>query len=204
MNYIEWDKEKLESYLEDKFRRRGVNIEEYLFLTEFLREVNPELIIDVGCFYGISTYILGTSSRNTKKLIGIDNPFSDNFSPYLIDGQPIPQADYGKYIPEDGMFVGDGYEENLVDLLNVYKEYENSFVFLDSVKMPDRVLDELMECYKGKAKYVAVHDTCKRYKHPRRAVKKVINDHLFKLLGETCIEERPDMKVKGVTILERI
>lgn len=201
MEYIEWDKEKLESYLSDKFRKRGVNVEEYEFLTEFLREVNPETIIDVGCFYGISTYILGTSSKNLKNLFCIENIDSPSFSEYIRDGKPIPKTDYGKFKPNGAIFFTHGYENDLPPLLN---QHPNSFVFLDSVKLADRVLDELIICYQGKAKYVAVHDTCKRYKHPRRAVKYVINHGLFGMVGEVGIEERDDIKVKGVTILERI
>jgi hypothetical protein len=188
-------------YLSDKFKRRGVNVDEYLFLIEFLNEVNPEVIIDVGCFYGVSTYILGTSSKNLKGLFCIENIDSPNFVEYVREGKPIPKSDYGKFKPEGTIFLTHGYENDLPPLL---EQHPGAFVFLDSVKLPDRVLDELMICYKGKAKYVAVHDTCKRYKHPRRAVKYVVDKHLFKILGETCIEERNDIKVKGVTILERI
>ena len=201
MEYIKWDKEKIENYLSNKFRKRGVNVDEYLFLTEFLNEANPEVIIDVGCFYGVSTYILGTSSKNIKHLYCIENINSPNFVEYVRDGIPIPKSDYGKFIPKEAVFYTHGYEEDLPILL---ANHPGAFVFLDAVKLPDRVLDELMICYKGKAKYVAVHDTCKRYKHPRRAVKYVVDKHLFKVLGETCIEERNDIKVKGITILERI
>ncbi len=201
MNYIEWDKQKLEEYLADKFKRRGVNIEEYLFLTEFIKSVNPSTIIDVGCFYGVSTYILGTSSKDIEYLIGIDNPYSENFVPYVREDKPIPQSEYGKFIPEGGTFIGTGYEKNLPDLL---KHHNDVFVFLDSVKLADRVFDELKVCHEGKARWVGVHDTCKRYKHPRRAVKHAIELGWYKLIGETCIEEIPDIKVKGVTILEGV
>jgi ribulose 1,5-bisphosphate synthetase/thiazole synthase len=93
-----------------------------------------------------------------------------------------------------------GYENDLAPLL---KKHSNNFVFLDAVKLADRVLDELQICYENKAKYVAVHDTSKHYRQPRLAMKRAIKLGWYELVDEINIES-DSKRVKGVSLLKLI
>jgi len=199
--YIEWNKQMLDDYLKDKFKRRGVASVEYEFLTKHIREIKPEVIVDIGCFFGDSTYILGTSSPNLKSLYAIENIESENFCPYHIDGIEVPKEDYGKFHQPGVVFKKNGYEN---DLLPILKEHPGAFVFLDAVKLTERVLHELTICHEGNAEYVALHDTSKFYKNPRRAMKRAIQLGWFELIDETNVDSPTKVKVKGVSLLRKI
>lgn len=204
MKYIKWTKEMLDEYLSDKFKRRGVDSREYDTLCKFIRKMKPKTIIDVGCFFGVSTYILGTSSPNLEYLYAIENIDSPDFVPYIRNGIPIPKEEYGMFHPEGTIFKTHGFEK---DLASILQKHPNSFVFLDAVKLTSRVFNELQICYENKAKYVAMHDVSKFYKQPRLAMKKSIKLGWFKLLEEHFIEgeiSAESGKNKGIAILELV
>lgn len=201
VKHIKWDIYKINFYLDDKFKKRGVDAREYEFLSEYIYKLKPETIIDVGCFLGVSTYILGTASPNIKNVYAIENTDAPSFCEYIQDGKPIPKEDYGKEAPEGAIVLRNGYESDLMPLL---EKHPGAFVFLDSVKMTPRVLHELEICYKGKAKYVAMHDTSKYYKQIRRAMNRAIKLGWFKLIDEDYVDSKDNEKTKGVSLLERV
>jgi len=198
--YIEWTKESIEQFLNDKLKRRGINPWEYEFLVTYLNKIQPEVIIDVGTFLGISGYILGTSSPKLEKLYAIENINDESFVVFNHDGKDIPKSDYGKYLPEYCDFRTHGYHN---DLLSILKENEGkkTFVYLDAKKTMEGVLHELQICHEGKAKYIGMHDTSIWYKRPRRAMKQSIRLGWFELIDEAYIEDT-GMKSKGVSILK--
>lgn len=199
MKHINWNLKRIEKYLEDKYKRRGVEALEYSILIKNLAEINPEVLVDVGCFYGVSTYILGTSISDLKYLYAIENIDDKSFCEYIIDEIPIPKADYAKFAPKETIFKTHGYEKDLPPILHKHKD-NLVFVFLDAKKNSLGVLDELSICYNNKVKYVGLHDTSKYYKNPRRAMKKSIKLDWYELIEEINVE-RIKEKSKGVSIL---
>ena len=202
MEYIEWNIDKLNDYLKNKIRRRGVDSKEYNFLTTYIKKLHPEIIVDVGTFLGISGYILGTSSPTIEKLYAIENIDDESFVPYGYEGENIPRENYGMYLPDDAIFRTNGYHNDLTPILEENKN-KDIFVFLDAKKQTLGVLDELKICYDHKVKYVGLHDTSKWYKHPRRAVQRVINLKWYKLVDEKYIDDIGE-KTKGVSILKLV
>lgn len=198
MEYIEWNLERINEFLEDKFKRRGVDATEYELLTKYLKSINPDVLIDVGCFFGVSTYILGTSIPDLKHLYAIENIDNDNFSPYST----VPKSDYGKFIPKETIFATHGYGIDLPKILQKHND-DLTFVFLDAVKQVVRVLDELKICYDNKVDYVGIHDTSRWYKFPRKAMKRAIQLGWYELVDEINTENI-GKKTKGVSILKLV
>ena len=196
-HYIDWTEDLLDDYLSDKFTNRAPAPCELLFLSEFLRELNPETIIDVGTWLGITGYVIGTSSHNIKNLYSIDNADSDTFVPYFRKdiNRDVRKDEYGMYLPSFAEYFGCGYENILGDLIE--KHNGDVFVFLDAKKQAPLVLDEITICYRSKARYVALHDTSKHYKKPRRAMMKVIRDGWYSLICEDI-----ECAKNGVSILK--
>jgi len=200
--YIEWDINKINNYLKDKIKKRGVDATEYYFLTKHLRKINPKIIIDVGTFLGISGYILGTSSKNIKYVYGIENIDDESFVPYNYEGKDIPKSYYGKFLPKDGILKTHGYHNDLEPLLKKHHK-DLIFVFLDAKKQTLGVLEELEICYKNKVKYVGIHDTSMWYRNIRRAMKRAIKLGWYELIDEINIEDIGE-KRKGASILRLI
>ena len=195
IKYIEWDEEKLQQWFKDKFRKRGLDICEYVFLTKFIREIEPEIVIDVGTFLGASGYILGTSSPKLKKLYALEHHHGSTYSgPYK---GLVKTEDYGKYLPEYAIFKTIGYE---IDLEPILKEHEGGdvFIFFDSGKNPMRIFHQVQMCYQYKIRYIAFHDT--KTPQVRRGIKRVKELGLYRIHSE-CLDA-PDEGKKGVTILE--
>ena len=196
-HYVEWNEIKLSNFLSNKFIGRIPALCELLFLSRFIRKLNPEVIIDVGTWLGITGHILGTSSHKVKHLYSIDNTHNDTFVPYFRGdiNRYVKKSEYGMYLPEFAEYIGCGYENILGELISDYDG--NVFVFLDAKKRADLVLDEIKICYNNKAQYIGIHDTSKHYKRPRRAMMKSIKDGWYSLICEdiTCDKN-------GVSILK--
>lgn len=194
--YIKWDKDKIEDWLSDKFTKRGLDIEEYEFITKTIREeIKPTIIIDVGTFLGISGYIIGTSSPNINKLYAIEHHNGPTFSgPYK---NLVTVEDYGKYLPEHTIFKTYGYEKDLEPILCEHQG-DNIFVFFDAGKNSIRVFDQISLSHKYKVPFIAFHDT--NIRSVKRAIKHSINIGLYELYKEY----RGDEKYKGIIILRRI
>ena len=105
--YIEWNEDLLKDWFNDKFKKRTLTINEYVFITKFIRELEPQIIIDVGTFLGASGYILGTSSPNLEKLYALEHHEGPTYTgPYK---GLVKTEDYGKYLPEYAIFKTWGY-----------------------------------------------------------------------------------------------
>jgi len=196
-----WTLDNINKFLDDSTKRRGVDPTEYEFLSKHLNQLNIDVFVDVGCFLGVSTHILGTSIKNPKVIYAIEDIDSETFCPYLIDGKPIEKREYCKYAPKGTIFKKQGYHYELPSILNEHKD-DIVFVFLDAVKKQFWVMEELEMCYIGGADYVAVHDTSIWYKHPRKAMKRSIRFGWFELMDEINIGDGTT-KMKGVTLLRR-
>lgn len=195
--YIEWTNELLDGYLSDKFTNRAPAPCELLFLSKFLRELNPEVIIDVGTWLGITGHVMGTSSKNIRQLYSIDNTDDVSFVPYFRKDikREVKKTEYGMYLPDFAKYIGSGYENTLGDLIK--RHNGNVFVFLDAKKNALLVLDEIRICYENNAQYVGLHDTSKHYKKPRRAMMKAIRDGWYTLVSEDI-----ECAKNGISILK--
>jgi hypothetical protein len=199
MEYIEWTEDSIQEFISNKFTSRGLEASEYNFLSNHLKKLDIDVFVDVGCFLGISTYIIGTSMRNVKYIYAIDNITSEEFCSYGTN--PIPKSDYAKFAPEGTIFMTMGYQTDLLPILKKHKN-DKVFVFLDAQKTQLGVMNELALCYKGGTDYVGVHDTSLWYKQPRKAVYRSIRFGWFELVDEFNIGDGTT-KMKGVTLLRR-
>lgn len=201
MKYIQWTEETIKEFLKDKFTNRGLEISEYNFMSQNLRKLDMGVFVDVGCFLGNSTYILGTSLKTVKNIYAIEDTDNESFCPYILNGIPIPKEDYCKYAPDGTIFRTNGYQNDLLPILNSHLD-DKVFVFLDAMKSQYGVMHELELCHIGKVDYVGVHDTSIWYKNPRKAVKRSIRFGWFELVDEFNIGDGTT-KIKGVTLLRR-
>lgn len=184
-----WTKRKLEDFLKDK-KERSVDINEYLLLTKFINKVKPEAIIDIGTYLGSSGYILGTCCDSIMEVWSIDNIDSPEYYPK----PDATKEEHGKYLPEDSVFITDGYEKNLAGLIDDGTE----FVFWDAGKNSMKVIDQFKRSYDLKIKHIAIHDS--NVKSVRRAIKQCVKKGWYKIIEED-ITSCPE---KGVTILQLV
>lgn len=194
--YIEWTKKSIEEWLSDKFNKRGLNIDEYVTLTKFLREdYKPNVVVDVGTFLGASGYILGTASPNLEHLYAIEHNKGPTFEgPYK---RLVTEADYGKYLPEYCIFKEYGYEYDLPGILESHRD-DDVFVFFDAGKNSLRIMHQCMLARDYGIKYIGFHDT------NIPSVKRVINRAIHIGLYRKVLENIGDGKSKGIVILELV
>ena len=183
--YIEWDKEKVEEWLKDKIVDRTLSVDEFVFLSEFIRNLKPKCILEVGTFLGLASYVMATSSPNLETFITIDNLYPH--PPYTAD-------QYGMYLHEGSIFIKDDYR-NVLD--NLLEKYKPEFVFLDDGHGSLVLRDQLERCYNKKIKYVAVHDTNQR--GPRLAVNYIVKNRKYEIIAENKNDE-----IRGLTILKLV
>lgn len=195
MNYIIWTLEKINDYLKDKEKERGVDPKELLVLSEFIREHKFKSMFDLGTFYGVSGYIIGTSSPNTKTLVS-----SDISEIELALGRnkshKYDYKDYGKYLPKDALFIKGDFRLIMDDIL---KQYKPEFAFIDDGHTSRAVGLQLEICWKNKIKYIAIHDT--NLRKVRRAINFSITRNYYKILFEVLDACKEDKK-KGITFME--
>jgi hypothetical protein len=194
MEYIKWTADKLEDYLKDKERERGIDIQELLHLSAFVRKHKFESMFDLGTFLGISGYIIGTASPNTKTLISSD---IGKFEMELGKKHKWDYDTYGMYLPKEAIYIEGDYRKVMDGILEKYKP---EFVFLDDGHKPRWVFEQISLCYKHKVPYVAIHDTGHKVRKVRHAMKGAISNNMYKIIFEdidTCPE-------KGISFLERI
>lgn len=187
--YIEWTREKLEEFLKDK-QERSVYINEYILLINFIKKIRPETIIDIGTYLGTSGYILGTCCDSIKKVYSIDNIENSNY----CEKEEAKKEEHGKYLPKEVVFIKNGYENNLTNLI----KNGNEFVFWDAGKNSDKVFNQINMSYTQKIKYIAIHDV--NVKSVKRVIKHVQDLHLYKIIEEDIIS----CPEKGIVIMELI
>lgn len=192
--YIEWNRESLEKWFEGKFTKRTLYIDEYLFITKFIREIEPEIIIDVGTFLGACGYILGTSSPKLKTLYSLDHHHGPTYKgPYK---GLVETKDYGKYLPEYCIFKKYGYEWELPPILEEHKG-DNVFVFFDAGKHPLKIAQQIQMAYQFNTLHIGFHDT------GLKQVRDTINEFVRLYMYEICGEKQGE-GLAGVTLLRLI
>lgn len=186
---MKWDRYELREYLRDK-EERSVHENEYLLMIDFINKKKPEAIIDIGTYLGASGYILGTCCDSIKEVWSIDNIDS----PEYYEKEEATKEEHGKYLPEDSVFITDGYQKNLEGLIDDGTE----FVFWDAGKNTMKVFDQIKRSRNLKIEHIAIHDSNK--KSVRRAIKQCIKRKWYKIIDED-IESCPE---KGITILQLV
>jgi len=184
--YIEWTKEKLEEFLKDK--ERTISPNEYLLLINFINKTRPATLIDIGTYLGASGYILGTCCDSIQAIYSIENINSPDYT-------PKPEADiveHGKYLPEDAIFLKEGYESGILD--SIIRD-GNEFVFWDAGKNVIKVIKQFELSHKLKIKYIGIHDS--NVKSVRRAIDRAVKLGWYKIHSEELSNEN-----KGVSVLE--
>jgi hypothetical protein len=186
---MNWTREALELYLQDK-KARSVDISEYLLLIDFINKIKPKTIIDIGTYLGASAYILGTCCDSIEQIYSIDNIDSPDYYPK----EEATKEDHGKFLPEEAVFIKNGYEKNLRDLIKDGDE----FVFWDAGKNTFKVMDQLNMSYTLKINHIAFHDSGEIQATVRRAINRAVRFKWYKIIDEDITS----CKEKGVTILE--
>ena len=179
---MEWNKESIEEFLSTQ-KERSIDINEYMLLIDFINEIRPDIIIDIGTYLGHSGYILGTCCDSIKNIISIEN---------------IDSEEHGKYLPRDAVFLTKGYENGVFN--DLIKEHPNAFVFWDAGKNTIKVLRQIILSHKNNVKYIALHDSGNKQRTVRRAINRAVDLGWYKILKEdidSCLS-------KGITIMERI
>lgn len=185
---MKWNKELLEDFLKDK--DRTIHPNEYILLIDFINKEKPEAIIDIGTFLGASGYVLGTCCDSIKEVWSIDNINSPEYYPK----EEATREEHGKYLPEDAVFIKDGYEKNLEGLIDDGTE----FVLWDAGKNSTKVINQIKMSKNLKIKHIAIHDA--NVKSVRRAIKRAVKKGWYKIIEED-ITSCPE---KGVTILQLV
>ena len=192
--YIEWNEELIKEWLSDKFTERGLVSDEYVFITKFIRDVEPEVIIDVGTFLGKSGYILGTSSPKLKYLYALDHHEGPTYTgPYK---GLVKTDDYGKYLPDYCIFKTYGYEKDLEPILLEHIG-ENIFIFFDAGKSPIKIWNQVQLSYQYHIPYIGFHDTL------LPQVRRNLTDAKKLGMYEVCAEKQAN-NLPGLTILRII
>lgn len=194
MEYIEWTLDKINKYLEDKETDRGVDPKELLILSEFIREHKFKSTFDLGTFYGVSGYIIGTSSPCTETFVSSDIAEHERELGRIRD---FNYDEYGKYLPKGAIFIRGDFRVVMDGLL---KQHKSEFVFLDDGHTPRAVAAQLQICYNNKVKYIAVHDT--NLRKVRRALKYAINRNMYTIIFEVRDTGKEDKK--GITFMELV
>jgi len=185
--YVTWDKVKIEEFLKDK-KERSLDINEYLLLIKFINKIRPDTIIDIGTYLGASGYILGTCCDSIKKVYSIDNIECPNY----CEKDEAKREEHGKYLTSDMIFLKNGYENNLTNLI----KSKNEFVFWDAGKNSEKVLNQIHMSHNLGIKYIALHDV--NVKSVKRVINYIKDLYLYKIIEED-IESCPE---KGVIIFE--
>jgi hypothetical protein len=186
-----WTKETLEEFLLDK-QNRSVDVEEYLLMINYINILKPTTIIDIGTFMGTSGYILGKSCPSIKKIYSIDNINS----PEYFEKDDATKADHGKYLPNDAVFLKEGYENGVLE--QIVNNNPNCFVFWDAGKNPIKVTRQLELSKQLGIKHLAVHDT--GLKKVNKVIERINRFGWYK----TVLEDITSCPKKGVTIMELV
>ena len=187
---MKWNKELLDDYLKGK--DRTVDSNEYLLMLEFISEIKPDIIIDVGTYKGASGYILKTG-YNEAEVYSIDNINSQDYYPK----EETPKEEHGKYLPDNVEFLTHGYEVGVPEIIE--KNYgKNIFIFWDAGKNSFKVMNQIEMSYKYKIKHIAFHDSGKIQRSVRRAIKRTEQLGMYEIVKENI----ESCSKKGITILE--
>ncbi len=189
---MKWNRERLSDYLNDK-KERSVDIDEYLLLIDFINEIRPSTIIDIGTYLGTSGFILSTCCSSIKHSYSIDNIDSPEYYPKEEAGK----EEHGKFLHKKTIFLKKGYEDGVLDAL--IKTHPDAFVFWDAGKNSLKVIRQLELSWKNKITYIAIHDSGKIQKSVRRAIKRAEKIGWY----ETIKEDIESCPRKGITILKR-
>ena len=184
-----WTKDKLEWYLLDK-KERSVDVNEYLLLIAFINKIKPKTFIDIGTYKGTSGYILGTCCDSIEKVISIDNIDSPEYTPK----EEAKPEEHGQFLPENAIFIKNGYENNLKSLILD----GNEFVFWDAGKNTMKVMNQLDMSYGLGIKHIAIHDSGEEQATVRKAIKRAVRFGWYKIIDEDITS----CKKKGITILK--
>lgn len=188
---MKWNRDELEKFLWNK--NRSVDVNEYLLLIQFINKIRPEVIIDVGTYLGASGYILGTCCDSIKKVYSIENINSPEYYP---KSEAIKE-EHGMYLPEDAVFLKNGYENGVLDSLI---KTGDEFVFFDAGKNSIKVYRQLELSRENKIKHIAFHDSGTIQRTVRRAIKRAEKLGWYKILAE----DTKSCPKKGISILELI
>lgn len=191
---ITWTKESLEEFLANK-QERSVGVDEYLLLISFINKIRPKILIDIGTFKGSSGYILGTCCDSIEKIYSIDNINNNNY----CEKEGVTKEEHGIYLPKEAIFLKEGYEVNLPQILSLYKP-EEVFIFWDAGKNSMKVNHQLMLSWSYGIKYIAVHDSGEQQKTVKRVIKHFENEKIYKIIKEDIVSNPK----KGVSILELV
>lgn len=187
---MNWNKEKLEKYLNGK-ENRSVDIGEYITLISFIKKIRPTTLIDIGTYLGSSGYILGTCCDSIENIYSIDNIDSSDYYPK----PETPKEEHGMYLPNNAIFLKKGYDNGVLDRL--IEKHPDAFVFWDAGKNPLKVLGQFKISYENNIKYIALHDT--NLKRVRKVINRVTRMNWYEI-----IEDNVDScSSKGVTIFKR-
>lgn len=187
MGTIDWDREKLEEFLKDK--ERAVTVDEYMLLIDFLEDLKPEVIVDIGTYLGASAYVLSRCCKHTYTIDNIN-------SPEYYDKPEAKKEDHAKYIDRSNTtFMTKGYENGIFD--DLAGKHPDMFVFWDAGKNTMKVLRQFELSYANSIYYIAIHDSS------RKSVRRAIN-RAKKLGWYQVLKENTDNPDKGLTILEMI
>ena len=186
-----WNKKKLEEFLKDK-QTRSVAIDEYLLLIGFINKIQPTTLIDIGTYKGTSANILGTCCDSIVHVYSIDNIDSPDY----YSKEEATREEHGIYLPKNVVFIKNGYENNLQNLI----KDGNEFVFWDAGKNTMKVMNQLQRSYDLKIKHVAFHDSGVDQGSVRRAILRAVRFKWYRIIEEDIVS----CKEKGVSILQRI
>ncbi|MBE3094985.1 MAG: hypothetical protein IMZ52_08120 [Actinobacteria bacterium] len=187
-----WNKDRLDWYLLDK-KQRSVDVNEYLLLIDYINKIQPKVLIDIGTYKGTSGYILGTCCDSIENVISIDNIDSPDY----CEKEETKKEEHGIFLPDGAIFLKDGYENNLTNLIRNPNE---TFIFWDAGKNTMKVMDQLKRSYDLKIKHIALHDSGGVQATVRRAIARAVRFKWYDIIEEDVTS----CKEKGVTILELI
>lgn len=190
---MKWDRKSIEEFLYSQ-TQRSINASEYELLIKFINKIKPRTVVDIGTYLGHSGYILGTCCDSIEYIFSIDNIDSREYYPKM----EATKEEHGKYLPKNAVFLTMGYERGIFD--DIINKHPNAFVFWDAGKNTAKVIRQLELSYNNNVKWIAIHDSGKKQRTVRRAIKRVESLGWYKTVEED-IESCPE---KGVTIMERI
>jgi len=162
-------------------------------MIKHIQQIRPKILIDIGTYLGASGFVLGTCCDSIEKVYSIDNIHSQSYTPK--DEAPIEE--HGKFLPEDAIFLKNGYE---TDLPVIAKEIEpkEAFIFLDAGKNTLKVIHQLRMIKDLGFPYVAVHDSGHIQRSVQRAIKHLEKEGLIEIIDEDLVSSPK----KGVSVLK--